>query len=194
MATHAKNHGSLTLHCRNLGPCDIPAPESIAGSPVGEHTRIAAIAPLIGDDVGFRWGTDREHYVFDPRQPAAIAADLLAYYHASHHILNGADEDDAERWALGATARILRGEAPRGWDIAVVDISRGVALGWPSAGDSDCWEDDVWLGIADYLSGQRFGDLIGVPIEYGFPDPTTLCAGDLEYCDGFLPRGWRDQS
>jgi hypothetical protein len=115
------------------------------------HTRqlaIAAIAPLAGDNVGFDWGTDRDHYLF--RSPVEVVEHL------------GLPSTKRLTWegALDALA------ADNGYNCSLVDLSHGITDDWPSAGDGWCWSDDIWLGIADYLSYRKFAALAGFTDDY----------------------------
>jgi hypothetical protein len=107
---------------------------------------IASIAPLAGDDVGFDWGTDRAHYLFG--SPGEVVEHL----------------DLPKRLTWEGALAALRDE---GHDCAIIDLGiGGVTDAWPSAGNGDCWGDDIWLGIADYLSYRQFCELAGFPDEY----------------------------
>lgn len=159
-------------------PCGIVPPETIDGKPVVDTLRVAAIAPC-RSTVGFDWGTDREHFVFDPHDPQSIYDSLLALFRG-------------EDFARAATQRILSGMEPEaGWDVAVVDITDGITDEWPSAGDGECFGDDVWLGIADALSTRTFSELLGIPFDYTFPDPDRLDEEAIEALDDYIPE-WRD--
>jgi len=154
---------------------------------------IAAIAPT-NKTGGFHWGMDRMHFLLDMNH-AEIYETLVDYYLRNHGYLAGG-EARAEKWARRATNALLAGEAPEdGWDVAIVDASLGVTDDWPSAGDPSCWLDDVYLGIADYLSYCSWCRLLGQrPDDYTFPRRSDLHPEHAAICDKYLPAGWDQQA
>ena len=122
---------------------------------------IAVIYPLRGNDVGFDWGTDREHviYTYEERKtPEQI-------------------EGYAEK---------IRRRSPRA-DVAVVSMScGGITDDWPSAGEA-AWGNDIFLSVADRLSYLEFSALLegetGVKVhdDYDLDDVTIA---DTISCSG----------
>ena len=106
---------------------------------------IAVVEPLSGDDVGFAWGTDRTHVLL-----CADSLDELAAAVTDHYGLA-----DYPAPTMSACVDAVR-DAYRhsnadvaGWSGEAGDL----LTDWlPSAGSSEAWGDDVWLGLADYLS------------------------------------------
>jgi len=151
-------------------------------------THIAAIAPCPTTG-GFAWGTSREHFLLDPSEVFDVMCD---YYIRTHPSRGEAGELRAEAWARRATESLLAGEPPdEGWDVALVDVSKGITDDWPSAGDWSCWTDDVYQGIADYLSYCSWCRLLGKrPDGYTFPRRADLWPEHAAICDKYLPAGW----
>jgi hypothetical protein len=154
---------------------------------------IAAIAPC-NKTGGFYWGTDRQHFLLDPSNPDEVYEVLYDYYVRTHPSRGVAGELRAESWARRATDALLSGEAPEyGWDVALVDMSKGITDDWPSAGDPSCWLDDVYQGIADYLSYHSWCRLLGERPNYTFPKRSELSDRAAAICDEYLPAGWDQQ-
>lgn len=136
------------------------------------NTHLAIIGPSTLDG-GFTWGKSREHYLI----PILPANDL------PERIANevGCSREQADLLA--------RGKSIGGYyAAALVDTNLGVTDDWPSAGAGDCWYDDIFLGIADYLSYVKWCDLLGIPADgYTFPDWTQLSEAALESAREYLP-------
>ena len=105
---------------------------------------LAAIAPCESAD----WATDRTHYLFASRDEAEAEGKEAIW-----------DAFEENKWYY------------TDWDVAWIDPDDIGSADFPSAGDPNCWEDDVWNGIADYLSFVAFGWLVkGRGKEYNFGD------------------------
>jgi len=57
-----------------------------------------------------------------------------------------------------------------GADAAIVDLDEEATDEWPTMGDAEAWPNDIWLGMADYLSASRWASLLGRPVEYDLSD------------------------
>jgi len=144
-----------------------------------DTTRIAVIAPLTQEDHGFDWGTEREHVLLNHRDRDAVE-EWASEYARSADTYCSSEEDEllirrhAERIADALcdadTPRDAMGMMEHGWDVSKVDIDEGVTDEWPSAGGADHWTNDVWLGLADYLSAKQWATLIGRPVDYTLTD------------------------
>lgn len=114
---------------------------------------IAVIENLDGPDSGFGWGRDRRHTL------VRCDCDLL------QQVENLVETDDAPNDVLSAIADYIKATLHLSdQDIAVVDTEEGVTDEWPTTGQADSWSDDVWLGLADYLSFRSWCQLIGTPV------------------------------
>ncbi len=106
---------------------------------------IAVIEPLTGGDVGFDWGTDRAHVLLCADSLDELAAAVTDRY----------DLDECPAPHLSACVAAVRDAYRHGnTDVAGWSGEAGDLLtDWlPTAGSSEAWGDDVWLGLADYLS------------------------------------------
>ena len=80
-------------------------------------------------------------------------------------------DDDAPMDVADEIASMIRQRLHlRDQDVAVVDTEGGVTDAWPSTGQADSWPDDVWLGLADYLSYREWTRLAGRRSEYLLTD------------------------
>jgi len=93
-------------------------------------------------DVGFDWGTDRTHEL-------SIGKNLAEAEKM---------EEEQSEWDSTDDRVVVEAETP---EEAFVEA--------PSAGSADCWKDDVWLGVADYLSNKTWAELLNVKFEYTLP-------------------------
>lgn len=122
---------------------------------------LAIIESLDDHDHGFGWGTDRRHALI-PLDGSAIAEIVDLVGGCADEIANEAAED---------LARLIRRRLDlRDDEVAVVDLDDGVTDQWPSAGVADAWANDIWLGLADYLSYRRWCGLIGEELDYCMND------------------------
>ena len=67
----------------------------------------------------------------------------------------------------------------------------------PSAGDGSYWHDDIWLGIADYLSVKTWSDIFGCPDEasyYIFPGEDTFTEDEKKELREYIPNIWEDKN
>ncbi len=129
---------------------------------------IAVIEPLSGDDVGFDWGAGRAHVLLCADSLAELAAAVTAEY----------ELDRCTAPTLSACVEAVR-DAYRhsnadvaGWSGEAGDL----LTDWlPSAGSSDAWGDDVWLGVADRLSYEAFRaacQRLGLPATDSYAPPS----------------------
>ena len=129
---------------------------------------IAVIEPLSGDDVGFDWGAGRAHVLLCADSPEELAAAVTDHYGlADYPAPTLAACVEAVRDACG------HGEADvAGWSGEAVEL----LTDWlPSAGSSEAWGDDVWLGVADRLSYEAFRaacQQLGLPATDSYDPPS----------------------
>ena len=132
----------------------------------GGSGRYAIILPAESDD-GFDWGTDREHLLLTEAEVEAAAI------HVDEEGEPRSDLDLLRQVAQDVLAGQHTGEADWVW---VEDITEGVTDEWPSAGSASAWEDDVWLGLADYLSYRQWATMICRASGYMIPSPAELAS------------------
>lgn len=138
---------------------------------------IAVIAPLDHQDIGFGWGSRRKHYLFIGETLPALAEKIAQSWEdeaVSEDVDHPRDYCDTEEPQLTDLIAACQ-EHYRG-DVAGTQCDPDSLLtDWlPSAGKVDAWGDDVWLGLADYLSYREFCRLAGQPAnDYALADDTA---------------------
>ena len=142
---------------------------------------LAVILPLSGEDHGFEWGTDREHILLRAPTERGIARQLRERIEESGASLPSGIGDD-----VPALVRAAYGPYA---DFTIVDLQEGVTDDWPSAGQAEAWGDDVWLGLADYLSYLHWITETGEPDTYTLrpEDVSGLDPEDMREAAGYLP-------
>jgi hypothetical protein len=125
-----------------------------------------AMIERLADRGGFSWGSSRRHYLATARSERELRERVIEQLGIED---GGADLEGLVLMAY-PVAQVVSWQGPE--DELLTD--------WmPSAG-APCWETDIWLGLADYLSFRAFADQAGrsastydLPVEIAADIATT---------------------